>query len=147
MLRGGYTWKPKGSRPVAPSGMDSAFDICLRSMNDGDFGIGGSATVEYHFHRTSVAVIGTLTWTWNRDRFELAAFSFLNAQVQDCVALVNPNWTYEISRQWTFIPECWGRLWNIDGVNAFQSTSLFGYDAAPALWRRRASSISAEAVH
>jgi len=52
--------------------MDSAFDICLRSMNDGHFGIGGIATVEYHFDRTSVAVIGTLTWTWDRDRFELA---------------------------------------------------------------------------
>jgi hypothetical protein len=83
--------------------MDSAFDICLRSMNDGHFGIGSSATVEYHFDRTSIAVIGTLTWTWDRDRFELAAFGFLNAQVQDRVALGNPNWTYEISRRWTFI--------------------------------------------
>ena len=72
--------------------MDSAFDICLRSMNDGHFGIGGCATVEYHFDRTSVAVIGTLTC----DRFELGAFRFLNAQVQDRVALANPNWTFEV---------------------------------------------------
>jgi Lipid A 3-O-deacylase (PagL) len=61
------------------------------------------ATVEYHFDGTSTAAIAALAWTWDRDRLELAAFRFLDAQVRYRLALANPNWTYEVSRRWSFL--------------------------------------------
>ena len=73
------------------------------SLTNGHLGAGVGSTVEYHFDGTSSARIGVLTWTWDRDRLEFAAFRFLDAQVQDRIALANPNWTYELSTRWTFI--------------------------------------------
>jgi hypothetical protein len=72
---------------------------------DGHVGIGGGAS--YQFDGTRSAYIGALTWTWNDDRFELGAIRFVTGQPEKTVSLANPNWTFQISRRWTFmrIPE------------------------------------------
>jgi len=77
------------------------------SVGDGHLGVGGGITVEYHFDGNTHAPIAALTWTWDRDRFEVAAFRFLKAEDQNGVGyrltLANPNWIFEMSRRWTFI--------------------------------------------
>jgi hypothetical protein len=77
------------------------------SVADGHLGVGGGTTVEYHFDGNTHSPVAALTWTWDRDRFELAAFRFVKTVVQDGVGyrltLANPNSIYEMSRRWTFI--------------------------------------------
>jgi hypothetical protein len=68
---------------------------------DGHPGLGGGVT--YQFDGTRAAYLGAFTWTWSHDRFELGAIRFLEAQVDKSVAIGNPNWTFQISRRWTFI--------------------------------------------
>ena len=87
-----------GSLPVRAQAEESVL-----SLTNGHLGLGVGSTVEYHFDGTSSARIGALTWTWDRDRFEFAAFRFLDVQLRNHIALANPNWTYEMSTRWTFI--------------------------------------------
>jgi hypothetical protein len=91
---------------ISVSGWARAEESFL-SVSDGHLGLGGGTTIEYHVDGYTHAPIAALTWTWDRDRFEVAAFRFLKAQVQDGVGyrltLANPNWIYEISRRWTFL--------------------------------------------
>jgi hypothetical protein len=72
------------------------------SVTSGHPGLGGGSTIEYHFDGTSSARIGVLNWTWDRDRLELSAYRFFDAQVRGRIALANPNWIYEMSTRWTF---------------------------------------------
>ena len=71
------------------------------SFIDGRPGLGSGAT--YQFDGTRAAYIGAFTWTWNHDRFELGAMRFVDGQLDKSTALANPNWTFQISRRWTFI--------------------------------------------
>jgi Lipid A 3-O-deacylase (PagL) len=71
------------------------------SFIDGQPGLGGGVT--YQYDGTRAAYIGAFTWTWSRDRFELDAVRFLEAQVDKGHSLANPNWTFQLSRRWAFI--------------------------------------------
>ena len=70
-------------------------------FTDGQAGLGGGVT--YQFDGTRSAYIGAFTWTWSDDRFELGAIRFVTEQIDKAVSLANPNWTFQISRRWTFI--------------------------------------------
>jgi hypothetical protein len=68
---------------------------------DGHPGLGGGVT--YQFDGTRAAYLGAFTWTWSHDRFELGAIRFLDGQLDKSISLGDPNWTFQISRRWTFI--------------------------------------------
>jgi Lipid A 3-O-deacylase (PagL) len=70
-------------------------------FTDGRPGLGGGVT--YQFDGTRAAYLGVFTWTWSHDRFEIGAIRFADGQLGKTVSLANPNWTFQISRRWTFI--------------------------------------------
>jgi hypothetical protein len=84
------------------------------SVSDGHLGLGGGTTIEYHVDGYTHAPLAALTWTWDRDGFEVAAFRFLKAQDQVGVGwrltLANPNWLFEFSRRWTFFRNGMGNM-------------------------------------
>jgi hypothetical protein len=90
---------------ISVSGWARAEESFL-SVTDGHLGLGGGTTIEYHVDNYTHAPLAAVTWTWDRDRFEVAAFRFLKAQDQDGVGwrltLTNPDWIFEFSRRWTF---------------------------------------------
>jgi len=97
------------------------------AVSDGHLGLGAGATVEYRFDGVSTAAIGALTWTWDRDRFELAVFRFLNAKIQNRIALANPNWTYEMSRRLTFIHSAKGKMFlGVGGAYKTETDAING---------------------
>jgi hypothetical protein len=60
---------------ISPAGWPRA-EESFSSVSDGHLGLGGGTTVEYHFDGYTHAPIAALTWTWDRDRFEVAEFRF-----------------------------------------------------------------------
>jgi len=66
---------------------------------NGHPGLGVGTT--YQYDGTRGAYIGALAWTWDDDRYELAAFKFATAQLRDAISLGHPNWTFQVSRRWT----------------------------------------------
>jgi hypothetical protein len=71
------------------------------SFIDGRPGLGGGAT--YQYDGTRAAYIGAFTWTWSHDRYELDAVRFVDGQLHKSVELADPNWTFQVSRRWTFV--------------------------------------------
>ena len=66
--------------------------------SSGHLALGTGVSVQYD--GTSTTPLGLATWTWRDDRYELAAFRFLEAQTRIGETLARPNWTFELSRRW-----------------------------------------------
>ena len=64
----------------------------------GHLALGSGMSVQYD--GTSTTPLGVATWTWDNDRYELAAIRFLRAQTRIGETLAGPNWTFELSRRW-----------------------------------------------
>jgi len=64
----------------------------------GHMALGTGMSVQYD--GTSTTPLGLATWTWDDNRYELAAFRFLTAQRRLRETLAQPDWAFEISRRW-----------------------------------------------
>jgi hypothetical protein len=64
----------------------------------GHLALGTGMSVQYD--GTSTTPLALATWTWDEDRYELAAIRFLRAQTRIDETLAGPNWTFEFSQRW-----------------------------------------------
>jgi hypothetical protein len=64
----------------------------------GHLALGTGMSVQYD--GTSTTPLALATWTWDDDRYELAAIRFLKAQTRIGETLAGPNWAFELSRRW-----------------------------------------------
>jgi hypothetical protein len=64
----------------------------------GHLALGTGMSLQYD--GTSTTPLGLATWTWDDDRYELAAFRFVTAQRRLGETLARPNWAFELSRRW-----------------------------------------------
>src|ERR1700731_1853505 len=65
---------------------------------DGHLALGAGMSIQYD--GTSTTTLGLATWTWDDDRYELAAFRFSSAQTRLGQTLARTNTVHEISRRW-----------------------------------------------
>jgi hypothetical protein len=65
---------------------------------DGHPALGAGMSIQYD--GTSTTTLGLASWTWDDDRYELAAFRFSSAQTRLGQTLARPNTVVEISRRW-----------------------------------------------
>src|SRR5258708_32417535 len=59
----------------------------------GHLALGTGMSLQYD--GTSTTPLGLATWTWDDDRYELAAFRFVTAQRRLGETLARPNWAFE----------------------------------------------------
>lgn len=75
-------------------------DESFSSLDGGRLAVGAGTTLEYHFDGTTRAPVAELSWTWDRDQFELSAYRFLSSQINKIgYPLDRPNWIGELSRR------------------------------------------------
>jgi hypothetical protein len=88
------------------------------SLEDGQFSFGGGSS--YQYDGTKTAPLALATWTWDDDRYELAAIKFLDAQIKRNTLLANPNWVFQVQRRWSLTHSRFSRLF-IGGGAAYKT--------------------------
>ncbi len=111
--------------PTAPTASQPSESPPIKStawwsrICDHHWALGAGTTFQYDGSQGTN--LGVITWTSREDRYELAVFRFLKAQMRHGDPLAEPNWIFEASRRWRLH---W-RLIDHSGLDLF-----FGFGAA-----------------